>query len=127
MFFAVLQYIFSEISHSVRCEIIYFINCEIEIHLIAPEVIEPIQVLKTKTLGNHNPRLHSDETLIALTISATSGNEAAQLAMSKLDQLRGCEAHSTVILSQTDKDIYKKLGINLTCEPRYQTKKLYHK
>ncbi len=102
-------------------------NIEKEIHLIAPEVIEPIQVLKTESLGNHNPRLHTDEILIALTISATSGNEAAQLAMTKLNELRGCEAHSTVILSQTDKDIYKKLGINLTCEPKYQTKKLYHK
>jgi len=95
--------------------------------LLPVEVIEPIQVLKTKILGNHNPRLHSDETLIALTISATSGNSAAKTAMEQLDRLRGCEAHSTVILSQTDKDIYKKLGISLTCEPRYQTKKLYHK
>ena len=88
-------------------------------------VIEPIQELKVKTLGNRNPRLHSDEVLIALTISATQ-NEEAKLASEKLPLLRGCEAHSTVILSQIDEDIYRKLGIKLTCEPVYQTKKLYH-
>jgi len=95
-------------------------------HLIAPETIEPIQELKIKTLGNHNPRLHTDEVLIALAISATR-NEAAAEAMSKLNLLRGCEAHSTVILSQVDEDVFRKLGIRLTCEPHYYTKKLYHK
>ncbi len=94
--------------------------------LIAPETIEPIQKLKTGVLGNHNPRLHSDEALIALTISATE-NEDAKKASDALTQLRGCEAHSTVMLSQVDYDIYRKLGINLTCEPHYDTKKLYHK
>jgi len=98
-----------------------------EVHLIAPEVIQPIQNLKTGVLGNRNPRLHSDETLIALTISAASGNENASLALSKISLLRNTEAHSTVILSQVDRDVYKKLGINLTSEPKYQTKKLYHK
>ncbi len=94
--------------------------------LIAPEVIEPIQKLKTQVLGNHNPRLHTDETLIALTISATS-NKAAAVAAEQLEKLKGCEAHSSVILSTVDSDIFRKLGINLTCEPTYQTKKLYHK
>ncbi len=96
------------------------------IHLIPPEVIEPIQKLKTEILGNHNPRLHSDEVLIALTVSAAM-NETAALATAQLSKLRRCEAHSTVILSQVDLDVYRKLGINLTCEPRRQSKKLYYK
>ena len=97
-----------------------------EVHLIPPETIEPIQRLKVDTLGNHNPRLHSDEMIIALSISAST-HEPAKLAFDKLSLLRGCEAHSTVILSQVDEDIYRKLGINITCEPQYYTKKLYHK
>ncbi|MBQ8801037.1 MAG: DUF1846 family protein, partial [Clostridium sp.] len=101
-------------------------HMERETLLIARSVIEPIQELKVGALGNHNPRLHSDEVLVALAISASLGEEAAQ-AVSKLGELRGCEAHSTVILPQVDADIYRKLGIHLTCEPNYQTKKLYHK
>ena len=95
-------------------------------HLISPTIIEPIQHLKTEHLGNHNPRLHTDEILIALTISAAT-DPLAELAMQQLDKLKGCEAHSSVILSQVDEVTFRKLGINLTCEPRYQTKKLYHK
>lgn len=94
--------------------------------MISPSIIEPIQQLKTKILKNHNPRLHSDETLIALSMSANT-NPVAKKALEAIDQLEGCEAHSTVILSQVDQDIYRKLRINLTSEPRYQTKKLYHK
>ncbi len=94
--------------------------------LISPIVIEPIQNLKTRHLGNHNPRLHTDEILIALSISAAT-NPTAEQALKQLPKLRGCEAHSTVILSQVDDSIFRKLGINLTCEPKYQTKKLYHK
>lgn len=94
--------------------------------MIAPETIEPIQQLKVKNLGNHNPRLHTDEALIALSISAST-SEVASLAMEQLGKLRGCQAHSTVILSQVDIDVYRKLGIGLTCEPQYNTKKLYHK
>lgn len=101
-------------------------NIEKEKLLIQPEVIEPIQALKVNILGNHNPRLHSDEVLIALTISANT-SPVAQLAKENLSLLSGCEAHSTVILAQIDEDIYRKLGINITCEPKYQTKKLYHK
>ncbi|MBR6530039.1 MAG: DUF1846 domain-containing protein [Clostridia bacterium] len=97
-----------------------------ELHLIDPEVIEPIQTLKTGVLGNNNPRLHSDEILIALTISACH-NEAAARALACLKDLRGCEAHSTVILSSVDEGIYRKLGIRLTCEPKYQTKRLFQK
>ncbi|MBQ3081490.1 MAG: DUF1846 domain-containing protein [Clostridia bacterium] len=94
--------------------------------LIRPEVIEPIQGLKVGHLGNKNPRLHTDELLIALTISATA-NEVSRQAADALGLLRGSEAHSTVILSQVDEDIYRRLGINLTCEPTYQTNRLFHK
>ena len=96
------------------------------VHLIAPEVIEPIQHLKVEHLGNHNPRLHTDETLIALSISAVT-DPNAERAMEHLAELAGCDAHSTVILSQVDTDVFRKLGVNMSCEPTYQTKKLYHK
>ena len=96
-----------------------------DMHLISPIVIEPIQDLKVNHLGNHNPRLHMDEVLIALSISAAT-NPTAEVAMRQLDKLRGCEAHSTVI-SGVDSSTFRKLGINVTCEPKYQTKKLYHK
>ncbi len=95
-------------------------------HLLSPSVIEPVQDLKVSHLGNHNPRLHTDEVLIALSISAVT-NENARIAMEQLPKLAGCEAHSTVILSGVDESIFKKLKVNLTCEPRYQSKKLYHK
>ncbi len=94
--------------------------------LLPVEVIEPIQKLKTENLGNRNPRLHADETLIALAISATT-DPMAKLAMDQLPKLRGCEAHVSVIVSSVDKTVFRKLGINLTCEPTYATKKLYHK
>ena len=97
-----------------------------DMHLISPIGIEPIQDLKVNHLGNHNPRLHMDEVLIALSISAAT-NPTAEVAMRQLDKLRGCEAHSTVILSGVDSSTFRKLGINVTCEPKYQTKKLYHK
>lgn len=95
-------------------------------HLISPATLEPIQHLKVDHLGNHNPRLHTDETLIALSISAATNPEAEQ-AMAQLSNLRGCEAHSSVILAQVDVATFKKLGVNMTYEPKYQTKKLYHK
>ena len=96
-----------------------------EMYILAPIVIEPLHKLKIEILGNHNPRLHVDEILIALSISATTNPVAAQ-AVKYLPKLRGCEAHSTVILSQTDTDTFRKLGMNLTCDPQYQTKKLFH-
>ena len=98
---------------------------EKETPVIRREIIEPVQSLKTDLLGNHNPRLHSDETLVALSISA-AGSDNARKAFEALSKLRGCEAHSTVILAQIDQDTYRKLGIRLTCEPKYQTKKLFH-
>jgi uncharacterized protein (UPF0371 family) len=97
-----------------------------ELHLISPTIIEPIQDLKINHLGNRNPRLHMDEVLIALSICAVTDPTAEQ-AMRQIEKLKGCNAHSTVILSQVDNSTYKKLGIHLTCEPKYQTKKLFHK
>ena len=101
-------------------------NIPDEMHLISPIVIEPIQDLKVNHLGNHNPRLHTDEILIALSICAAT-NPTAEAAMQQLEKLRGCEAHSTVILSSVDEGTFRKLGINITYEPQYQTKKLYHR
>lgn len=101
-------------------------NIPKQLPLIPPIVIEPIQKLKTQGLGNHNPRLHTDEVLIALSISATT-NPVASLALDQLPKLKGCEVHSTVILAQVDDNVLKKLGMNLTCEPVHQTKRLYHK
>ncbi|MBQ0102306.1 MAG: DUF1846 domain-containing protein [Firmicutes bacterium] len=94
--------------------------------VINHSVIEPISELKTKNLGNHNPRLHSDEVLIALSVSAVFDTNSRK-AIEYLPMLRGCEAHSTVILPSSDEEIFKKLGINMTCEPEFSTKKLYHK
>jgi uncharacterized protein (UPF0371 family) len=97
-----------------------------DIHLISPIVIEPIQVLKTEHMGNRNPRLHTDEILIALSICAAT-NPTAALAMQQLPKLRGSQAHSSVILSGIDENVFHKLGVHITCEPQYQSKKLYHK
>ena len=97
-----------------------------ETHLISPHVIEPVQELKCKYLGNHNPRLHSDEVLVALSVSAATNPTAAK-ALTMLPQLKGCEAHSTVILPAVDDNTFRRLGLNLTCDPAYQTHKLYHK
>ena len=97
-----------------------------KMHLISPIIIEPIQKLKTEHFGSNNPRLHTDEILIALSISAAT-NPTAELALQQIQKLKGCEAHSSVILSQVDEQTFKKLGLNLTCEPKYETKKFYHK
>ena len=103
----------------------YLAGIDKKLLLIAPGVIEPIQHLKVEHLGNHNPRLHTDELLIALSICAVT-NPLVELAIDQLDKLRGCEAHSTVILSRVDENLFSKLGVNITYEPRYQAKKLYH-
>ncbi len=89
------------------------------IHLISPKVIDPIQHLKVDHLGNRNPRLHTDEVLIALSICAAT-DPAAEKAMEQLSRLRGCEVHSSVILSPVDVKTFKRLGVNLTCEPRFK-------
>ena len=86
------------------------------IHLIQPNVIEPVQKLKTHHFGSKNPRLHTDEVLIALSINAATDTNA-QLALDQLEKLRGCQVHSSVMLSSVDTKVFKKLGIELTCEP----------
>jgi uncharacterized protein (UPF0371 family) len=96
-----------------------------KVELISPSVIRPVQDLKVGYLGNHNPRLHVEEILIALSISA-AGSKRAAAALEQLGNLKGLEAHSSVILSSADQRTFKKLGINMTCDPRYQVKKLYH-
>jgi uncharacterized protein (UPF0371 family) len=95
-----------------------------EIHLISPIVLKPILALKENVLGNKNSILNMEEILIALSISAAT-NPTAQLAMTKLGALRNCEAHSSVMLSQADESVLRKMGINLTCEPKFPSKDLY--
>ena len=93
-------------------------------HVISPEAIRPIQELKTSYLGSKNPRLHSDETLIALSVSAASSPEA-RLALEQLPKLKGCQAHTSVMLSSVDIWEFRKLGIELTCEPRFEKERKY--
>jgi uncharacterized protein (UPF0371 family) len=95
------------------------------VDLISPEILEPITSLKIGVLGSKNPRLHPDELLIALSICAVSDPIAAK-AVEQLPHLRYCEMHSSVILSANDERTLKKLGLHLTCEPAYETKRLYH-
>jgi uncharacterized protein (UPF0371 family) len=89
------------------------------VHLISPSVLVPIQKLKLNHLGNRNPRLHTDETLIALSICAAS-DENAKKAMDKLSMLKGLEYHSSVILSKVDENVLKRLGLNVTCQSVYR-------
>ncbi|MBQ3383986.1 MAG: DUF1846 domain-containing protein [Erysipelotrichaceae bacterium] len=100
-------------------------NFDDETMLLSPNIIAPVQKLKVDYLGNNNPRLHLDEVLVAITISAQM-NPFADKAIKNLPKLKGSQAHSTVILSRSDENTLRKLGIMLTCEPRYQTKKLFH-
>ena len=96
------------------------------VKLLARESIEPIQRLKTADLGSRNPRLHTDEVLIALAVSA-NGDENARLALAQLGALRGCDVHESVILGSVDEGIFRALGIQVTTEPVYATKSLYRK
>ena len=97
-----------------------------DIDVISSHVLEPICHLKTDYLLHKNPRLHIDEVLLALTISALH-NEAAQKAKEQLSKLRGSEVHFTVIISEEDERMLQRLGINVSCQPRYETTRLYHK
>ena len=97
----------------------------LNIHLIAPSAIEPIQTLKTQYMGSKNPRLHTDEVLIALSMSAAT-DETAKKALAQLPKLRGCQVHTSVMLSDVDIKVFSKLGVQLTSEPVYEHKKLYH-
>lgn len=95
------------------------------INLISPEILEPITGLKVGALGSSNPRLHPNEVLIALSICAVT-DPIAQKAMEQLSNLRRCELHSSVILSEADEHTMRKLGVYLTCDPAYESKRLYH-
>ncbi|UAL08206.1 MAG: DUF1846 domain-containing protein [Candidatus Methanogranum gryphiswaldense] len=94
------------------------------IPLISSDILGPVQKLKVENLGNDNPRLHADEMLVALAVCARNDEMAAR-ALSHLSDLKGCEVHSSVILSQTDMAILNKLKLNVTCEPRYQGNHLF--
>lgn len=96
-----------------------------DVHLIAPSAIEPIQGLKVNYLGSKNPRLHTDEILIALSMSAAH-DPVAQKAMDQLPLLKGCQIHTSVMLSDVDIKVFAKLGLQLTSEPVYEHKKIYH-
>ena len=87
-----------------------------EVKLIPQSLIEPIQKTKTEYLGGHNPRLHTDEVLVALSV-LSSKDENCQKALEQLPKLNGCQVHSTVMLSEVDRKIFKKLGVGLTCDP----------
>lgn len=93
--------------------------------ILAVSVLRPIQQLKTHNFGSKNPRLHSDEVLYTLAICAAT-EELPRRALAQLDNLKGCEAHCTVITSRTDIKVFKKLGMHLTCEAKYQVEKLYN-
>ena len=97
-----------------------------QFELISAQVLEPVCRLKTEYLKHKNPRLHTDEVLLTLAISALT-NPLAELAQQQLPKLRGCDAHFTVILNEEDLALLKRLGIRATCEPRYENKCLYHK
>ena len=97
-----------------------------DIDVISDEVIEPICHLKTEHLHARNPRLHSDETLLALTVSSSTNPLAAQL-IDCAELLRGCDAFFSVIISETDEKLYRTLGINVCCEPKYEQHRYYHK
>ena len=94
--------------------------------LIATEVLKPVCDLKTRYLHHKNPRLHTDEVLMALTISSLT-NPMAQVAKEQLSRLDDTEAHFSVIISDEDLKLLKRLGISVTCEPRYESNRLYHK
>ena len=87
------------------------------IELISPTIIEPIQRLKVNHMGANNPRLHTDEILMALSVCAVT-DPMAKLAVEQLDKLKNCEIHSTVMLSHVDERTFKSLGMHVTCEPK---------
>ncbi len=97
-----------------------------EQHLLSPESIEPIQTLKTAHLGSRNPRLHTDEVLIALSVSAADSDDSRR-ALAELRNLQGCDVHTTTILGSVDEDIFRNLGVLVTSEPEYWRKSLYRK
>ncbi len=104
----------------------YLAGIKDSVAILPKSILEPICRLKTDSLGGHNPRLHLDEILLALSISALT-NPLAEMALEQLPKLKGCQSHSTVILSEMDNGTLKKLGIDHTSDPIYETKKLFHR
>lgn len=104
----------------------YLAQIDPEIKLLSPDAIAPIQTLKTQHLGSKNPRLHTDEVLIALSVSAENSAHA-RAALSKLADLRGCDVHTTTILGTVDEGIFRNLGCLVTSEPKRSKKGLYWK
>lgn len=104
----------------------YLAGLDDDVHLLRPQAIEPIQTLKTRHLGSFNPRLHTDEVLIALSASAAE-SEDARKAIDMLQQLRDCDVHTTTILGSVDESIFRQLGMLITAEPEYWRKSLYHR
>lgn len=102
----------------------YLAGVDHDTHLIKPEAIEPIQNLKVRYLGGKNPRLHTDEVLIALSLAACTDSNAKR-SLEQLPNLRGCQVHTSVMLSEVDIKIYKKLGVDLSSEPVQTARKLY--
>ncbi|MCD8315808.1 MAG: DUF1846 family protein, partial [Eggerthellaceae bacterium] len=97
-----------------------------ELDVISDDVLEPICSLKINHLQSTNPRLHSDETLLALSISSTA-NPQAKALIDSMSLLKGCDAFFSVIISATDEKLYRTLGINVSCEPKYEQHRYYHK
>ncbi len=95
-----------------------------EVLMIVPEVIKPMQELKVNHLGNKNPRLHTNEVLMALSISAVTDKNAA-LALEQLSKLKNSEMHSSVLLSEVDENVLKRLGVRVTCTPVTNKKRIY--
>ncbi len=104
----------------------YYANIADNLPLLPRMIIEPISKLKTEILGNHNPKLHVNEVLNALAISAQT-NPLAELAIQELPKLKNAQAHSTIILSEVDMNALKKLKIDVTCEPEHYAHRLYNK
>ena len=92
-------------------------NIDDSVDLLDSKIIEPIQKLKVNHMGSANPRLHTDEVLISLAVSEAT-DSTAKLAMDQLSKLKGAQFHSSVVLSSVDERTLKKLGVNITCEPR---------
>lgn len=104
----------------------YLAGLDDSAHLLSDQAIEPIQRLKTTHLGSENPRLHTDEVLIALSVSAST-DESAKRALEQLKNLRGCDVHTTTILGSVDEGIFRNLGVLVTSDPKFQRKSLYQK
>ena len=103
----------------------YYANIDDSMHLLSPVILEPIKNLKSKTLASNRTALNCEEVLMALSISAAT-NPMAQVAMEKIAMLKGSQAHSTTIVSGADEQTFRKLGIDITCDPEYPTESLYY-